>query len=120
MAAADDLETMRADVCIVGAGIAGVNALHVASRYLKPDQHVVLVDRNDRVGGMWVETYDYVRLHQPHPFFTAGDVQWTIGKPPEHLATKAEVLDHLRHLGDPDRRALLHRHHVARGDQDDP
>lgn len=100
MAAADDLETMRADVCIVGAGIAGINALHVASRYLTPDQHVVLVDRNDRVGGMWVDTYDYVRLHQPHPFFTAGDVQWTIGKPPEHLATKAEVLDHLRHCVD--------------------
>ena len=56
VAAADDLETMRADVCIGGAGIAGVNALHVASRYLKPDQRVVLVDRNDRVGGMWVET----------------------------------------------------------------
>lgn len=100
MAASDDLETMRADVCIVGAGIAGVNALHVASRYLGPDQHVVLVDRNERVGGMWVDTYDYVRLHQPHPFFTAGDVQWTIGKPPQHLASKTEVLGHLRHCVD--------------------
>ncbi len=93
-------QIVHADVCVVGAGIAGINALHVASRYLRRDQRIVLVDRNDRVGGMWVDTYDYVRLHQPHPFFTAGDVRWTIGKPPEHLATKDEVLDHLRHCVD--------------------
>lgn len=88
---------LRADVCVVGAGIAGLNALHVASRYLRPDQRIVLVDRHERVGGMWVETYDHVRLHQPHPFFTAGDVRWTQGKPPEHLASKSEVLDHFAH-----------------------
>lgn len=88
---------MRCDLCIIGAGISGLNALYVASRYLRPDQHVVLVDRKDRVGGMWVDTYDYVRLHQPHPFFTAGDVKWTLGKEPSHLASKPEVLDHFRH-----------------------
>lgn len=46
---------------------------------------------------MWVDTYDYVRLHQPHPFFTAGDVAWTPGQPLEHLASETEVLEHLRH-----------------------
>jgi hypothetical protein len=81
----------------VGAGISGLNALFVASRYLSRDQRVILVDRRARAGGMWVNTYDYVRLHQPHPFFTAGNIEWTFGKEREHLSTKDEVLDHLQH-----------------------
>lgn len=87
----------RCDVCIVGAGIAGLNALFVASRYLSRDQKVVLVDRRPRVGGMWVDTYPYVRLHQPHPMFTAGDIEWTLGRHRAYLATKDEVLDHFTH-----------------------
>jgi thioredoxin reductase len=85
------------DVCIVGAGIAGLNALFVASRYLSRDQKVILIDRRARVGGMWVDTYPYVRLHQPHPMFTAGNIKWTLGKDPSYLATKGEVLDHFQH-----------------------
>jgi hypothetical protein len=85
------------DLCIIGAGIGGLNSLYVASQYLKPDQRIALVDRRDRVGGMWVDTYDYVRLHQPHPCFTTGDVKWTLGEKPSHLASKTEVLDHFQH-----------------------
>ncbi|MDX1885958.1 FAD-dependent oxidoreductase [Mycolicibacterium sp. 120270] len=87
----------RCDVCIVGAGIAGMNALFAASRYLSRDQKVILVDQRQRVGGMWVDTYPYVRLHQPHPMFTAGNIEWTLGAEPEYLATKHEVLDHFTH-----------------------
>jgi thioredoxin reductase len=90
----------RCDVCIVGAGIAGLNALFVASRYLSHDQKVILVDSRARVGGMWVDTYPYVRLHQPHAMFTAGNIPWTLGKDPAHLATKGEVLDHFEHCLD--------------------
>ncbi|ORW55122.1 potassium transporter [Mycolicibacterium peregrinum] len=82
------------DVCIVGAGLCGMNALFVASTYLRPDQKIILIDRRPRVGGMWVDTYPYVRLHQPHPMFTAGNIKWTIGREPSYLATKPEVLDH--------------------------
>ena len=89
--------TESVDVCIVGAGIAGLNALFVVSRYLKRGQRVALVDRRERVGGMWVDTYDYVRLHQPHRFFTAGDIEWEWDKDPSYLASKPEVLDHLQH-----------------------
>jgi hypothetical protein len=85
------------DVCIVGAGVAGLNALFVASQYLSRDQKVILVDRRERVGGMWVDTYPYVRLHQPHPMFTAGDIEWTLGRDRSYLATKDEVLDHFEH-----------------------
>jgi hypothetical protein len=85
------------DVCIVGAGIAGLNALFAASRYLGPSQRIILVDRRRRVGGMWVDTYPYVRLHQPHAMFTAGDIAWTLDREPSYLASKNEVLDHLQH-----------------------
>lgn len=85
------------DVCVVGAGIAGLNALFVASGYLSRDQKVIVIDRRARVGGMWVDTYPYVRLHQPHPMFTAGNIKWTLGKERSYLATKGEVLDHFEH-----------------------
>src|ERR1700730_10188037 len=85
------------DVCIVGSGLAGLNALFVASQYLSRDQKVILIDRRRRVGGMWVDTYPYVRLHQPHPMFTAGNIEWTLGRDRSYLATKGEVLDHLEH-----------------------
>jgi thioredoxin reductase len=94
---AEDVAVQRCDVCIVGAGIAGLNALFAASRYMSRDQRVVLIDRRARVGGMWVDTYPYVRLHQPHPMFTAGNIKWTLGKEPGHLASKGEVLDHFEH-----------------------
>ncbi|MFV8050072.1 potassium transporter [Mycobacterium sp. 48b] len=71
-----------------------MNALFVASTYLRPDQKIILIDRRPRVGGMWVDTYPYVRLHQPHPMFTAGNIKWTLGREPSYLATKPEVLDH--------------------------
>jgi cation diffusion facilitator CzcD-associated flavoprotein CzcO len=94
---ARDVEVETCDVCIAGAGVAGLNALFVASQYLSRDQKVILVDRRHRVGGMWVDTYPYVRLHQPHPMFTAGNIEWTLGQDRSYLATKDEVLDHFGH-----------------------
>jgi hypothetical protein len=88
------------DLCIVGAGIAGMNALWVASQYLPPSAKVMLVDKNPDIGGMWTETYDYVRLHQPHKMFTAGNIPWTINKEPAYLASKPEVLDQFRYCLD--------------------
>ena len=75
---ARDFTVASCDVCVVGGGLAGLNALFVASRHLSRDQKVILVDRRERVGGMWVDTYPYVRLHQPHPMFTAGNIKWTL------------------------------------------
>ncbi|TNM38391.1 potassium transporter [Nocardioides albidus] len=89
------MRSEKYDVVVVGAGICGLNALFVVSDYLERGQRVALVDRRERVGGMWNDTYDYVRLHQPHPFFTAGNIKWRWDKDPSHLATKPEVIDHL-------------------------
>jgi cation diffusion facilitator CzcD-associated flavoprotein CzcO len=93
-------ESRPYDVAVVGAGIAGLNALAVTSKYLTKDDRVLMIDRRSRVGGMWVDTYPYVRLHQPHPFFTAADIEWTLGAERAHLATKNEVLDHFSHCVD--------------------
>ena len=91
---------VKCDVCIAGAGIAGMNALFVASRYLSRNQKIVLVESRPRAGGMWVDTYPYVRLHQPHPMFTAGNIKWTLGQDRSYLATKDEVLAHFAHCLD--------------------
>ncbi len=95
-----DVAVERCDVCVVGAGVAGLNALFVAGQYLSRDQKMILVDRRPRVGGMWVDTYPYVRLHQPHPMFTAGNIKWTLGRDRAYLASKSEVLDHFAHCLD--------------------
>jgi hypothetical protein len=85
------------DLCIVGMGAAGLNALYAASKYLTKNDKVIFVDKRSECGGMWTDTYDYVRLHQPHPTFTAGDIPWTLDKEPDHLASKSEVQVHLKH-----------------------
>jgi len=94
----DNAETY--EVCIVGAGIAGMNALVVASGYLPSAARVALVDSRHRVGGMWVDTYDHVRLHQPHGNFTAGNIKWALKVEPSHLATQNEILDHFERCYD--------------------
>lgn len=88
------------EVCVVGAGISGLNALVVAAGHLPRAARAVLVDTRPRPGGMWVDTYDYVRLHQPHPIFTAGNIAWQLDAERSHLASRDEVLDHLRHCVD--------------------
>ncbi len=93
----DRFRREHCDLCIVGAGVAGLNALFAASTYLTKEHRVILIDKNPSIGGMWTETYDYVRLHQPHPMFTAGNIPWTLDREPSHLATKDEVLAHFKH-----------------------
>jgi hypothetical protein len=90
----------RADLCVVGTGIAALNALVVASGYLQKGQRVVLVERRSRCGGMWNDAYPFVRLHQPHGMFTAGSIKWQGGRPRSHLAARHEVLDHFAHVLD--------------------
>lgn len=93
-------DTTVHDVCIVGAGISGLNALVVSSGYLPRSAKAILVDARLHAGGMWVDTYDYVRLHQPHRIFTAGNIKWQLDAEPSHLASRREVLDHLQYCLD--------------------
>lgn len=88
------------DLCIVGAGYAGLNAAFVASQYLPATARVLLLDKHEQAGGMWNDAYSYVRLHQPYRMFTAGNIPWTIKRPRSYLATRDEVAAHLRHCFD--------------------
>jgi hypothetical protein len=83
------------DLCIVGAGYAGLNGLNAAAKYMKSGERVVFIDKNASWGGQWNGQYDFVRLHQPYRMFTAGDQKWKLDREPWHLATRREVLDHL-------------------------
>lgn len=85
------------DLVIIGAGIAGLNALHAASVHLPASARILLIDEKDTPGGMWTMAYDYVRLHQPHPFFTEGAMEWTWSKPRSYLPRRDEVQAHLVH-----------------------
>jgi hypothetical protein len=85
------------DLCIVGAGYAGLNAAFVASRYLPSTARVLVLDKHEQPGGMWNDAYSYVRLHQPYQMFTAGNIPWTIGRERAYLASRDEVAAHLRH-----------------------
>lgn len=83
------------ELIVVGAGIAGLNALSAASEYLPKNARVLLVDQKAAPGGMWNTAYDYVRLHQPHPMFTVGNMKWDWRKPRDYLAGRDEVQEHL-------------------------
>ncbi|MFV0299764.1 MAG: FAD-dependent oxidoreductase, partial [Paracoccus sp. (in: a-proteobacteria)] len=83
------------DLVVIGAGVAGLNALYAAVRYLPKGARVLLIDQKPVAGGMWTIAYDYVRLHQPHPMFTVGNLAWNWTKPPDYLATRDEVQRHL-------------------------
>jgi len=93
---AHDVEQHDAELCLVGAGYAALNALNAAAKYLRPGDRVVVLDKNLDWGGQWLHQYDFLRLHQPYRMFTAGDQPWKLDRPPEHLASRSEVLDHLR------------------------
>src|SRR5579872_6246359 len=88
------------DLCIVGAGYAGLNAAFVASEYLPTTARVLVLDKHHQAGGMWNDAYSYVRLHQPYRMFTAGNIAWTLKRERSYLATRDEVTAHLRHCLD--------------------
>ncbi|WP_375230214.1 FAD-dependent oxidoreductase [Roseobacter sp. S98] len=94
------------DLVVIGAGVAGLNALFAATGYLASDARVLLMDEKDTAGGMWNTAYDYVRLHQPHPMFTVGNLKWGWNKPRDYLARRDEVRNHLASALEPVSKAV--------------
>ena len=95
LGASSTSQVLDCELCIVGAGYAGLNGLNAAAKYLKRGDRVVVIDKNETWGGQWIGQYDFVRLHQPYPMFTAGDQPWKLEREPSYLATRGEVLAHL-------------------------
>lgn len=97
----------RCELCVIGMGVSGLNALSSSSEYLSKKDKIIIVDKQkpqQAIGGMWNNVYQFVRLHQPHPLFTVGNQKWQVGKNASHLASKSEILNHFnacyQHLKD--------------------
>lgn len=106
-----------AALVIIGAGLSGVSALTVARRYLDEDDTIVIADQLSNYGGQWLNAYDFVRLHQPYEFYTAFDQGWAMKKKRTHLASRAEVLHHLRDLGERNHPRTLFEHRYIGNDE---
>lgn len=87
------------ELCVIGMGVSGLNALNSASQYLSKDDKIIVVDKRDpssAVGGMWNTTYPFVRLHQPHPLFTVGSKKWKLNQNSDYLAKREEIVAHFQ------------------------
>ena len=89
-------EILECTLCIVGAGVTGLNALCIAALYLGKNDKVIILDRKDGIGGMWPGVYDYIRLHQPYREFTCNNIPWKLKMNPSYLARKTDILEHLQ------------------------
>ena len=94
------IQIENCELCVIGMGIAGINALNSSSSYLSKKDKVIVIDRREStkaIGGMWNAAYPFVRLHQPHSLFTIGNKKWGLDKDPGHLANREEVIGHFNH-----------------------
>ena len=93
------VEVENCDLCVIGLGISGLNALNSASQYLSINDKIIVVDKRNpssSVGGMWNVAYPFVRLHQPHPLFTVGNKKWKLNQNPGYLAKREEIVAHFQ------------------------
>ncbi len=97
-----DRETIHeesCELCVIGMGVAGLNALESSSQYLSKKDKIIVVDKRaetSAIGGMWNTTYPFVRLHQPHALFTVGNKKWSLKKDASYLADRNEILTHFK------------------------
>ena len=71
MAANDESKEAPSNECdylVVGAGAAGMAFVDTLLTE-DPTCRVVLVDRRAKAGGHWVDSYPFVRLHQPSHYY---------------------------------------------------
>ena len=82
---------LTTDYLIVGAGAFGLGFLE--ELILNSDNlQAVIVDKRDKPGGHWNDSYSFVRLHQPA--CTYGVNSRSLGAGGPDLATKSEILAH--------------------------
>jgi 4-hydroxyacetophenone monooxygenase len=82
-------------VVVVGAGMSGLLAAH---RLQQAGVDVVIIEKNDDVGGTWLEnTYPGCRVDVPNHLYSYSFAQtaW-----PQHFSAQAELLDYFRGCAD--------------------
>jgi hypothetical protein len=58
---------LESDYLVVGAGASGM--AFVDSLLTDPDVDVIMIDRHHAPGGHWIDSYPFVRLHQPSAMY---------------------------------------------------
>ena len=76
---------LRCDYLVVGAGAAGMAFVDTLLTE-DPTCRVVLVDRRAKAGGHWVDSYPFVRLHQPSHYY--GCLLYTSPSPRDYAASR--------------------------------
>lgn len=64
------MDVIETDYLVVGAGLAGMG--FVDSLLDVSDADIVMLDRRHAPGGHWLDSYPFVRLHQPTPWYGVG------------------------------------------------
>ena len=92
---------LECDYLIVGAGATTLAFLDTLVTEL-PDAKIILIDKKAAPGGHWIDSYDYVQLHQPSLVYGIASKQlegnWLkcmltqFMLPWNHRANKAEIL----------------------------
>lgn len=82
-------KVIETDYLIVGGGAMGAA---FADEMINNDSKstIVIVDKNERLGGHWVHAYPYVRLHQPAQFYGVNSLR--LGNNSTDLSSKPEIL----------------------------
>lgn len=89
----------RVDYLVIGAGATGMafcdTLLHHAN------VSIVLIDQHNRPGGQWLDSYEFVKLHQPSSMYGVESVAL---EPKDakggdaHRATRVEILDYFERV----------------------
>jgi len=82
-------------VAVIGAGMSGILAAH---RLLQAGVSVVVFDKNDDVGGTWLENrYPGCRVDVPNQLYSYSFAQQSW---PQHFSTQGVLLDYFRRCAD--------------------
>ena len=80
---------LECDYLVIGAGATGM-AFVDEIIHGNPSMSIVLVDKRAKPGGHWVDSYPFVRLHQPAAWY--GVNSKPLGSGGADLATKSQIL----------------------------
>mmetsp|Transcript_12526 Transcript_12526/g.17990 ORF Transcript_12526/g.17990 Transcript_12526/m.17990 type:complete len:541 (+) Transcript_12526:167-1789(+) len=93
----------QVDYLIVGAGATGFAFADTLLHHSAPSTSVLMIDKNSSPGGQWVDSYGFVRLHQPSDMYgvetmklepSGEDCSAAKNGEEAHRATRVEILEY--------------------------
>jgi cation diffusion facilitator CzcD-associated flavoprotein CzcO len=89
MSGSSEIET---EYLVIGAGALGMG--FVDTLIQNCDADVVMIDRQHRPGGHWLDSYPFVQLHQPSMNYGVNSTPLGQGGCPEFRGTSVAARDH--------------------------